>query len=111
MHRKQAQATTVHDIWTLRNVLIAIAAIGFVFAAAVWHIVGDSTAEAQTLRDEIEGLPQECRGYAAMALRLEILSKAEPLDDESVERVLGPIADLDPQECATINQQMDAITQ
>lgn len=101
----------VYDIWSHRYLLMAIAGSAAALLMIVWFIVHDGTAEAEDMQEGMASLHEECRSYGAMALRLEILKEARPLDRDEVEDILAPIGDLEAHECAKINEQLGAIAQ
>ena len=71
----------------------------------------DESADPETIMTSLAEIPEECRPYAQMALRSQLLSTARPLEDEDIEELLAPIAELEPRRCTKINDQMIAIGQ
>lgn len=101
----------VTDIRSHRYHPVAIVGSAAALLMIVWLLVHDRTADAEEIQEGMATLQEECRSYGAMALRLEILKEARPLDRDEVKKILAPIGDLEAQDCARINEQLGAITE
>lgn len=101
----------VNDIRSHRYHPMAIVGSAAALLMIVWLLVHDRTADAEDIQEGMATLQKECRSYGAMALRLEILKEARPLNQDEVEKILAPIGDLEVHECARINEQLGAIAE
>ena len=111
MGTNDSHGRNVYDIWSHRYLLMAITGSAAALLMIVWFMLHDGAAEAEDIQQGMESLHEECRSYGAMALRLEILKEARPLERDEVEEILAPIGNLKAHECARINEQLGAIAQ